>query len=265
MGDLEGLYAQAPRTTVSSVLAGTDHHAARPRRRPHRHDPAQPWDLLEVRAAHRRAEGARARPRWHFAHARGTTWATSGPEEALLRSPRSRHAQDHFAGCQAGPLRDGHRVRRRREGLSRACRPLTTSGGNARERSPEGRSGTRQLRARVRARPHGATSLWGLCKSMRIRGGLLWAGAAFTAHAVLGAAGEQPLLPLPRARAWQKEGLRERLVPAAPAPGRPFDNGLFEIAVEPFDAPDPQDNLPAERLVQLDRRPRPANVRLTST
>jgi hypothetical protein len=30
----------------------------------------------------------------------------------------------------------------------------------------------------------------------------------------------------------QRRGLRERLVQVAPAPGAPFDHGLFEIVVE---------------------------------
>ena len=41
-----------------------------------------------------------------------------------------------------------------------------------------------------------------------------------------------------RARTFAAEGLRERLVPAEPAPGLPFDNGRFDIVVEPLDAPD---------------------------
>ena len=36
-----------------------------------------------------------------------------------------------------------------------------------------------------------------------------------------------------RALEHDKQGLRERIVPVAPAPGEPFDHGLFELVVEP--------------------------------
>jgi hypothetical protein len=41
-----------------------------------------------------------------------------------------------------------------------------------------------------------------------------------------------------------QQGLRERLVLNDRAPGLPFDNGRFDLVVEPLDAPDPR---PARR------------------
>ncbi len=41
----------------------------------------------------------------------------------------------------------------------------------------------------------------------------------------------------------RSQGLRERLTLRCAAPGRPFDNGLFEITEEDFSAPWPSDDL----------------------
>jgi hypothetical protein len=51
-----------------------------------------------------------------------------------------------------------------------------------------------------------------------------------------------------RALAHRKEGKRERLVPLSAAPGDPFDNGVFELDVEPFDAVEPALAPPRELL-----------------
>jgi hypothetical protein len=47
-------------------------------------------------------------------------------------------------------------------------------------------------------------------------------------------------------------------LPKAPAPGQPFDHGLFEIVEEPFDAPDPKPELKRE-YVKTRRWPKPAS------
>ena len=79
------------------------------------------------------------------------------------------------------------------------------------------------------------------------------AGCSFTAHSVFGRPGNNPYCHF-RARSFAKQGLRERLVPAAAATGAPFDHGTFELVIEPLDARDPA--LSAERLVQITRPPR---------
>jgi len=78
-------------------------------------------------------------------------------------------------------------------------------------------------------------------------------GCSFTAHSVFGRPGNNPYCHF-RARSFAKQGLRERLVPAAAAPGAPFDHGTFDLVIEPLDAPDPA--LTADRLVQITRPPR---------
>jgi hypothetical protein len=42
------------------------------------------------------------------------------------------------------------------------------------------------------------------------------------------------------------------LVPAAPAPGRPFDHGTFDLVVEPLGAPDAVAEAPLQ-LVRIGR------------
>ncbi len=61
------------------------------------------------------------------------------------------------------------------------------------------------------------------------------AGCTFSSHALFGRPGNNPYCHY-RARKLAAEGKRERLVPTAPPPGRPFDHGTFEIVIEPFDS-----------------------------
>lgn len=83
------------------------------------------------------------------------------------------------------------------------------------------------------------------------------AGCTFTAHALFGRPGNNPYCHF-RARSLKAEGKRERLVPGKAAEGRPFDHGLFDLVVEPFDAPAPDDEhtttATAAGLVQISRR-----------
>jgi hypothetical protein len=80
-------------------------------------------------------------------------------------------------------------------------------------------------------------------------------GCSFTAHALFGRPGNNPYCHF-RARTLAAQGKRERLVPGAPAEGRPFDHGLFDIVVEDLLAPEPMAPPEApERLVQITRRP----------
>lgn len=79
--------------------------------------------------------------------------------------------------------------------------------------------------------------LWGFCQTCPFAA-TCRGGCSFTAHSVFGRAGNNPYCHY-RARAMAKQGLRERLVPATPAPGAPFDHGTFELVVEPAEAPEP--------------------------
>jgi len=211
----------------------------------------QPWDLLDVMP---RIAALKQRALAHgISLMPGNNLGYFGPEEALLRSQRPAHQKDHFSGCQAGRYVMGIES----DGAVKGCPSLQTShyvGGRTRERSVTQiwKEAPELAFARSRTRE----DLWGYCKTCAF-GDTCLGGCSFTAHAVLGRPGNNPYCHY-RARDLHKQGLRERLVSVEAAPGRPFDNGRFEIQLEPADAPDPELHAAPERLVQLDRRPRSA-------
>ncbi len=207
----------------------------------------QPWDLLElvprIAALKERgiADGVRVLP--------GNNLGYFGPEEALLRSfePGGR---DHFAGCQAGRFVLGIES----HGDVKGCPSLQSAhyvGGNLRRRplAELWRSSEKLAFARART----VDDLWGFCATCDYAAACL-GGCSFTAHAILGRPGNNPYCHH-RARMMARKGLRERLVPAAPAPGQPFDCGRFELVVEPSDAPDPGAGVAVTELVRIRRRP----------
>ncbi len=208
----------------------------------------QPWDLLDLLPRLAKVK-EQAYDRGIRVMA-GNNLGYFGPEEALLRSPR-KELRDHFAGCQAGRFVMGIES----DGAVKGCPSLQTAhyvGGNVRK-TPLARiwNDSEQLsftRARTRE------DLWGFCKECPF-GDVCLGGCSFTAHAVLGRPGNNPYCHF-RARELAKRNQRERLVSVQAAAGDPFDNGVFEIVVEPFDAADPSADLPVERLVQIDRKPR---------
>ncbi len=207
----------------------------------------QPWDLLDVvpriaaLKARARADGVLLMP--------GNNLGYFGPEEATLRSLRAGD-RDHWRGCQAGKFVMGIES----DGAVKGCPSLQTShyvGGNVRQRplaelwraeSPLGFNRARTVQ-----------DLWGFCRTCDFADPCL-GGCSFTAHAILGRPGNNPYCHY-RARTLAKQGLRERLVPAAAAPGTPFDNGTFDLVVEPLDAADPTAARAPDELVQITRRP----------
>lgn len=74
--------------------------------------------------------------------------------------------------------------------------------------------------------------LWGFCRGCyyaeTCKGGCTW-----TSHCLLGRPGNNPYC-IHRALELEQQGLRERVVKVEAAPGLPFDNGRFEIVVEPM-------------------------------
>ena len=192
----------------------------------------QPWDLLElvprIAALKQRAyaDGILLMP--------GNNLGYFGPEETLLRSPRP-GLTDHFQGCQAGKFVMGIES----DGAVKGCPSLQTShyvGGNVRQSPLEtiwNQSGQLAF-----ARTRTVDDLWGFCRTCPFAETCL-GGCTFTAHAILGRPGNNPYCHF-RAREHARLGKRERLVPAAPAPGSPFDNGKFEIIEEALNAPDPR-------------------------
>ncbi len=206
----------------------------------------QPWELLDlvprVAALKERAftDGIALMP--------GNNLGYFGPEEALLRS-YERGGTDHFAGCQAGKLSLGIES----HGDVKGCPSLQSSsyvGGNVRARSlREIWEGSPELGF---ARRRTQSDLWGYCASCAFAEPCL-GGCTFTAHSLLGRPGNNPYCHF-RARELRKQGLRERLVPASAATGRPFDNGVFELVVEDFDSKTPP-RPPPDRLVSITRKP----------
>lgn len=207
----------------------------------------QPYDLLDLlpRIARLKqrafADGITVMP--------GNNLGYFGPEEALLRSPR-KGDREHFQGCQAGKLVMGIES----DGAVKGCPSLQTasySGGNLLHRSlRELWDGSEQI---AFARARSVDDLWGFCRTCPFASVCL-GGCNFTAHALFGRPGNNPYCHY-RARTLAAEGKRERLVPGAPAEGRPFDHGLFDVVVEPLDAAEPAPPRPKDELVRLSRKP----------
>ncbi len=207
----------------------------------------QPWDLLEllprIAAVKRRAfdDGILVMP--------GNNLGSFGPEEALLRSV-TRDGTDHFQGCLAGRWLMGIES----SGDVKGCPSLQSAhyvGGNLRTRplSDIWRDAPEVGFTRART----VDDLWGFCRTCPFAE-VCMGGCSFTAHSLLGKPGNNPYCHH-RARTLAREGRRERLVPVRAAPGTPFDSALFDVVIEPIDAPDPAPRRPLE-LVQL-RRARP--------
>lgn len=244
--DLEGLYEVLKGAGVSAwqvqITAALGRAADRPAML------LQPYDLLDVMpriaALKERAfrDGITLMP--------GNNLGYFGPEEGLLRSLKE-GGSDHFQGCQAGKLVLGIES----DGGVKGCPSLQSYayvGGSLRSRSLAEVWNEAPELAFARART--VEDLWGFCRTCPFAA-VCMGGCSFTAHALFGRPGNNPYCHF-RARSLAAQGKRERLVPGAPAEGRPFDHGLFDIVVEDLRAPEPAAAEEApERLVQITRRP----------
>jgi radical SAM protein with 4Fe4S-binding SPASM domain len=230
--DLEGLYEHLLDLGINSWQVQIT--AALGRAADHPEMLFQPWDLLDflprLSALKRRGfkEGLLIMP--------GNNLGYFGPEEAHLRSPLSSEASkdlpaEHFQGCQAGKFVMGIES----QGAVKGCPSLQSTyvGGNLRQQSLAEIWEHSDALA-FRREP---IELWGFCASCPF-GSVCQGGCNFTAHALFGKPGNNPYCHF-RARSLQKQGLRERLVPQAEAPGQPFDHRLFELVTEAFDSEDP--------------------------
>jgi radical SAM protein with 4Fe4S-binding SPASM domain len=187
----------------------------------------QPYDLLDLlpridRLKQRAfSEGLLLMP--------GNNLGFFGPEELRLRSQRPGDG-DSFGGCQAGRYVMGIES----DGAVKGCPSLPTAayvGGQV--------GGATSLRQIWEAAPElqirrGEVELWGFCAGCDFRE-VCRGGCTFTAHSFFGRPGNNPYCHH-RAREMRRRGLRERIVPTTPAPGRPFDHGRFALMEEPFDA-----------------------------
>lgn len=208
----------------------------------------QPYDLLDVlpRVAKLKAEARHRR----ITIMPGNNLGYFGPEETLLRSVAA-DGTDHWQGCQAGKFVLGIES----DGGVKGCPSLQTShyvGGSLREKSLARIWGETPELAFNRGRTR--DDLWGYCKTC-VYAEPCMGGCTFTAHALFGRGGNNPYCHF-RALDHAKRGLRERLVAKEAAPGTPFDNGLFEIVVEPLDAAEPRASNDGESLIALTRKPK---------
>ncbi len=151
-----------------------------------------------------------------------------GPYETLLRGTMPR---GHMSSCGAGRITLGIEA----DGSIKGCPSLPTKdyvGGNVRDNT------LRDIWERASAlrftRDRTLDDLWGYCRDCyygdECRGGCSW-----TAHVVYGRAGNNPFCHH-RALEYLRQGKRERLRLVTPAPGLPFDHGVFESYVEDWPA-----------------------------
>jgi radical SAM protein with 4Fe4S-binding SPASM domain len=213
----------------------------------------QPYDLLTLlpRIDHLKQRGWRE----GLLLMPGNNLGFFGPEELRLRSQRPGDG-DSFGGCQAGRFVMGIES----DGAVKGCPSLPTHayvGGSL----DDGRGGTTSLRAIWERAPElqltrGEVQLWGHCAGCAFAE-VCRGGCNFTAHAFFGRPGNNPYCHH-RALELQRRGRRERIVPATPAPGTPFDHGRFALVEEAFDAPEPA--IAALDLVALRRQRRGAQA-----
>ena len=173
-----------------------------------------------------------------------------GPEELRLRSQRPGDG-DSFGGCQAGRFVMGIES----DGAVKGCPSLPTAAYVGGQRGGRGTVVARDLggRAASCASPAGDVPAVGPLRDLRLRGGLPGRLQLHRPRASSAARATTPTATTARCSS-SGAGLRERIVPAAPAPGTPFDHGRFALVEEPFDAPEPE--TPAHDLVQLRRERR---------
>jgi radical SAM protein with 4Fe4S-binding SPASM domain len=191
----------------------------------------QPWELLTLLPALARIKERAFRD--GILMMPSNTLGYFGPEEAFFRSPAP-NVSDHFQGCIAGRFAMGIEA----NGNVKGCPSLQTShyvGGSLQKQSLEEIWQSPELSF---ARARTVDDLWGFCRTCPFASTCL-GGCTFSSHALFGRPGNNPMCHF-RARSLAAQGKRERLVRRQPAPGVPFDNGLFEIVEEPFDAPDPR-------------------------
>ncbi len=187
----------------------------------------QPYDLLELfpmldnLAQDCAARGIRLYP--------GNNLGYFGPYEHRLRGSLWR---GHTGSCGAGRAVLGIEA----DGTIKGCPSLPTqawAGGNIRTHA------LRDIWERAEAlrytRDRTVRDLRGYCADCYYAD-TCRAGCTWTSFVLFGQAGDNPYCHH-RALEHNARGLRERLVLRSPAPGEPFDHGMFEVVVEPVVAP----------------------------
>ena len=193
----------------------------------------QPWELLElfpllvwIKQSRLEPNGIQLLP--------GNNIGYFGPYEHLLRY--GGHLGSHWSGCSAGKWSIGLEA----DGKIKGCPSLPSSrytGGNLR---------TDRLETVILNAPElmyfkerGREDLWGYCGECYY-GDVCKAGCSWTSHCLLGKPGNNPYC-IHRALQFEGQGLRETVRKVENAPGLPFDNGRYEIVVQPL-SPTPTDD-----------------------
>ncbi len=199
----------------------------------------QPYELLALYpmlaylAERGQYEGVQIQP--------GNNIGYYGPYERLLRGRGSDDPYQFWMGCQAGLAVLGIEA----DGAIKGCPSLPTAaytGGNIRQRTLKDIIlNTPELNINSTfGTPEATEHLWGFCKGCEYaqlcRGGCSW-----TSHVFFNKRGNNPYCHH-RALFQAAQGQRERVFPVAPAPGLPFDNGVFDILQESIDAPWPEND-----------------------
>ncbi|MBN3909469.1 MAG: nif11-class peptide radical SAM maturase 3 [Nostoc sp. NMS1] len=196
----------------------------------------QPYELLDIYPM--LAQVARRAYQEGVQLQAGNNIGYYGPYERLLRGRGKEDEFSFWQGCGAGLSTLGIEA----DGAIKGCPSLPTTaytGGNIRERSLHDIiENSAELRLNLGAgTPEGTKHLWGFCKTCEYaelcRGGCSW-----TAHVFFDKRGNNPYCHH-RALVHAAQDLRERVIPKVKAKGLPFDNGEFELIVEPTDTPLP--------------------------
>jgi len=148
-----------------------------------------------------------------------------GPYESIIRG---HYLRGHGGSCGAGRATLGIEA----NGAIKGCPSLPTdrwTGGNIRDASLEAIWERSEPLRHMRDRT--LDDLWGYCRTCYYAEECM-SGCTWTSFVTLGRAGNNPFCHH-RAIEMAREGKRERIVKVTEAPGEPFDNGVFEIVVEP--------------------------------
>ncbi|PIE01371.1 MAG: heme biosynthesis protein [Thiothrix nivea] len=165
----------------------------------------------------------------------GNNFGYYGPYERLLRGMGQEKEWMFWNGCNAGLSTLGIEA----DGTIKGCPSLPTAaytGGNIREKSLiDIVTGSEELTFNLKAgTDQGTEHLWGFCKSCDYaalcRGACNW-----TAHVFFDRRGNNPYCHH-RSLVNAARGIRERFAICRKPSGLPFDNGVFDLYSEAFDA-----------------------------
>ena len=148
-----------------------------------------------------------------------------GPFESLWRGAGDERI--HWSSCNAGQNTIGIEA----DGTIKGCPSLPTNsyaGGNIRDLTLEDM--WRDAPEIGFTRDRTVNDLWGFCRDCYYAD-VCRAGCTWTGHVLFGRAGNNPYCHH-RALELSSQGLRERIVRVEEAPGKPFDHGRFELALE---------------------------------